>query len=512
MKVRLEVITGKQKGRVFEFMEPDGFVFGRCPDCTCVVDDDPTFSRHHFLLEINPPNATLKDLGSLNGTKINGKMYGGRPEGVQPEDAECSPPIPLRDGDRIKAGEYEMLLGIEGPPVCVDCGKEIPTQNRRAAEFIGGSYLCKECREKEDKKRGKREEAERCAKDKKLSPEKPQAPLIISPQDVEISLEQRKRAEQNPGLVVDELIRMFLDMKGREKGGVPEIEGYRDLKKINVGGFGAIYEAYRTSDRKKVALKTMLQTRKPDPHQAQLFEREKTIAIQLRHVHIVHCERASEWKGIHFIEMEFMDGGSVCDLMEKKGGRLSLDEAKPIMLQALEGLAFAHKVRLTIPTTKGEITVNGVVHRDLKPPNILLCGTPGEWTAKLADFGIAKAFAAAGYTQGSLSQSVAGSFCGSPPYMAPEHIVSYKYVKPETDVFEMAASFYHILTGHLVWEPRKGQDIYKLILEGTVKPIRDLDSHIPRSLADVFDRCLKRKPQDRYKDAGEMLKAIKKVL
>ncbi|MFC1735758.1 FHA domain-containing protein [Candidatus Hydrogenedentota bacterium] len=75
MKVKLEVKSGSEAW-VYEFSEPGGFTFGRGSDCTCVVTADKAFSRHHFMLEINPPNVALKDLGSLNGTYVNDKRYG----------------------------------------------------------------------------------------------------------------------------------------------------------------------------------------------------------------------------------------------------------------------------------------------------------------------------------------------------------------------------------------------------------------------------------------------------
>ena len=208
--------------------------------------------------------------------------------------------------------------------------------------------------------------------------------------------------------------------------------------------------------------------------------------------------------------MELIDGGSLFDHLKRKG-RLSFKDAAPIILQSLEGLAYAHKAVLVVELKSGPKKVKGVVHRDLKPPNILLSGSPGNWTAKISDFGLSKAFSEAGMTKGSIT-GPAGSFCGSPLYMAPEHIVNYKYVKPETDVFEIAATFYHMLTGKTVWEPKRGQDIYKVILEGKIAPIHSQVAEIPGKVAKIIDRSLSRKPSDRYKDAGAMLKAMKKAL
>ena len=495
MKVSLEVISsGSLLGKVFEFDEPRGFTFGRASDCTCIVPpEDVTFSRHHFILEINPPNAQLKD---LNGTYLNGQKYGGRPDHVNPEDARSSEPIPLRDGDRISAGDYEFLLKIDAPALCVDCGKAIPKEKRKPAEFVGGSYLCLDCREKEEKKKRAKKEGKA-------------VPAARVPLDkLEISMEQRARAEQDPAAVIEEILKKFIAVRGIKQA--PAIEGYVLEKELGIGGFGAVYAAKRVEDGKRVALKTMLQTREPPPKLVLMFEREKLISHQLRHPNIIHCERISQWNKIHFMEMEFMDSGSVWDLLNKKG-KLSLNEAAPIMLQALEGLAHAHSAKLMVELKTGHKEVKGIVHRDLKPPNILLSGRPGNWTAKVSDFGLSKAFSEAGMTKGSITGS-AGSFCGSPLYMAPEHIINYRYVKPATDVFEIAATFYHMLSGRPVWDPKPGQDIYKLILEGQIAPIRRHEGSIPKKVAEVIDQPLARDPADRYQDAGEMLKALKKAI
>ena len=117
-RVSLEVVAGPIQGRHFAFDGHDTFLFGRAPDChTELSADDPTASRHHFLLEVNPPAARLRDLGSLNGTYVNGQKHGGRDQRLTPQEAARSPwpQVDLRDGDRIRVGATVLTVRIEGP-------------------------------------------------------------------------------------------------------------------------------------------------------------------------------------------------------------------------------------------------------------------------------------------------------------------------------------------------------------------------------------------------------------
>jgi pSer/pThr/pTyr-binding forkhead associated (FHA) protein len=492
-QVSLEIVEGRCKGQRFEFAEHDTFMIGRAADCQCVVTGDNTFSRHHLFLEVNQSNVTLKDLGSLNGTSVNGRrIYAGRGQDLDPGKAEPSQPEGLRDGDRIEAGNNVMILRIGGPAVCVDCAAEIPVKERKACEFVNGSYLCLACRKREEEKNnpGKAKEERK-------------------PADVRMNLEQRERAEINPGAVVEELLRNFLRQQGVQ-GAPPEVQGYTDLKEIGEGGFGKVYKGRRTRDGKVVAIKTMLQTRKPDKKKLLLFEREKEIIIQLKHPNVVRSESAGVWNDIHFIEMDFVDGGSLWDLMKSGRQAIDLKTATPLILQMLEGLAYAHEAEVLVTTTEGKKKQIGVIHRDLKPPNVLLAHSGGNVVAQLSDFGLAKAFGAAGCTQASLSQT--GMSCGSPPYMAPEHLINYRYVKPSTDVFEMAATIFHMLTGQTVRSFGQGRDPFKCVLEEPPRRLKDYLGGCPKGLGMVMDRALAVDQKDRYENGRIFLQAMRKAL
>ena len=116
-RVTLKATAGPLAGRVFSYDRHDTFLFGRSPDCHAeLAANDTTASRHHFLLEVNPPNARLRDLGSLNGTHVNGQKHGGRGRQESPEEAARRklPEVDLRDGDHIRVGATVFEVAIEG--------------------------------------------------------------------------------------------------------------------------------------------------------------------------------------------------------------------------------------------------------------------------------------------------------------------------------------------------------------------------------------------------------------
>jgi serine/threonine protein kinase len=116
-RVCLDVVAGPIQGRHFEFDAHDTFLFGRSPDCHAeLAPNDTTASRHHFLLEVNPPAARLRDLGSLNGTYVNGQKHGGRDRHLSPEQAAKQPwpQVDIRDGDLIRVGATVFTVRVEG--------------------------------------------------------------------------------------------------------------------------------------------------------------------------------------------------------------------------------------------------------------------------------------------------------------------------------------------------------------------------------------------------------------
>lgn len=537
-KVTLEITQGVMRGKRFEFTEHDVFLFGRADDCHARLPDDPLVSRHHFLLEVHPPNARLRDLGSLNGTYVNDTRYGGRDEGETPEQAAARryPEINLKAGDRIEVGDTLFTLQVEVPVFCGECGRDLTREVHEPHPSARGAFICTACKSK-----------------LAGAPRRPERPAVVRCQvcGKDVSQEAdaaaggarlcracRDKADTDPIEVLREFLAGRSGAAPKRQAGpgevaaggraLPEIPGYDTKEELGHGGMGIVYLAQRAADRKLVALKMMLARVAVNEHSRQVFQREIEVTRTLRHPNIVEFIEQGSVGDLFYFVMEFYEleqllkmefckpefrerksgemnshnPGGVDKLMSmsRDGGRLPLPIASAIMVQALEGLAHAHK--------------QGFVHRDLKPPNILLCGSDARPTAKVSDFGLAKSFDQAGLS----GMTVTGAVAGTAAFMPREQYVDFKRFRPAGDVWSMGATYYHMLTGTLPRSPRPRQDPIDAVLHNPVIPIRESaparrnEVRIGDNVAKVIDRSLQVDVKTRYQDAGEMLEALKQAL
>src|SRR6185503_1587554 len=492
-KLTLKVIKGPIQGQVFTFDEHDTFIFGRSNACHARLSEkDTTASRHHFILEVNPPDACIRDLGSRNGTYVNSVKYGGRSAGETPEDGARRkfPEVNLHDGDEIRVGDTVFSFSVEAAATCCNCAQPIEDRDRKACELSAGTYICPACRERALKtsEPARKPEPVRCTQcNKDVSSEVGQGV-----RGAYVCQTCRAKADADPAALLRKLL--LEGPKERAEPGSASIPGYEIGKMLGKGGMGAVYLARRKKDGASVALKVMLSKIAVDDHSRTRFMREVETTRALRHNNIVEFLDSGAAGGAFYFILELCAGGSVADLMQRQGGRLKLADAAPIMLDALEGLGFAHQ--------------NEFVHRDLKPPNILLAGSEPRWTAKVADMGLAKNFAKAGFS----GMTATGSYGGSYDFMPREQVTNFKFVKPASDVWSMGATFYNMLTGQFPRDIRRGQDPIDVILTGEIVPIRQRDPAIPKNVAEVIERSLPNKAAERYPNATEMRKALAQAL
>lgn len=490
-KITLEVAQGPIRGKVFVFEEHDTFIFGRARDCHArLAQEDTTASRHHFLLEVNPPDVRIRDLGSLNGTYINGKKYGGRKEGESPQEAAHRklPDLDLSDRDQIGVGETVFVVRIQAPAFCCRCQKEIPEEFQAMCRWIEGAFICPQCKiEVEGQPDGSPEpvRCEQCGKD--VSDE-------VGPGRMGdyICENCRTEAKFNPvGVLVNLLMKQREE--GEEEASLSNIAGYNIERMKGRGTLGAVYLAHRKDDSMKVALKIMLARVAVDEKSRQRFHREVETLGELRHANIVELYEHGSAGGGFYFAMEYCPGGSLEELMQKRKGRLPLEEAGWIVLHLLEGLAYAHQ--------------KGYVHRSIKPSNILLTGQH-KYTAKLADFGLARSFERAGFS----GMSATAATLNTAMFMPREQLTQFRLSNPVSDVWSMAANFYYMLAGQSPRDFSSGRDPVEVILRGGMIPIRDLAPDIPKKVAKVIDKALADDTKERYQDASQFHTALNKVL
>jgi serine/threonine-protein kinase len=402
------------------------------------------------------------------------------------------PEFDLKEGDEIRLGETVFRVGIFVPARCADCAAETPEDQKAGAETQPGAYRCEACRGKRPDPYAtvaavetvRRKACAHCGKDvSREMGEHRHGDFICA------------ECKADPGRIVQHL----LELSDRGDENLLAIRGYRICKELGRGGMGAVYLALNTQTGEQVALKVMLPRIAADEHAKQLFLREVENTRVLRHRNVVWLRDAGCAHGTFFFTLEYCEGGSVDQLMQRHGGPLPPGEAAPLILQALDGLDYAHNVFGA---------AKGLVHRDFKPHNLFLSGPASAPVIKVGDYGLAKAFDTAGLS----GLTCSGAIMGTPFFMPRQQVINFKYARPEVDVWALAASYYYLLTGKPPRDFKPGVDWWQTVLEGKAVPIRMRNSSVPTRLAEVIDHALIDNPGIPFKTAAEFKRALEGAL
>ncbi|MGA2986075.1 MAG: protein kinase [Terriglobia bacterium] len=505
-KIILKVSRGALSGREFVFDETSSCIVGRASDCSPRLPTDEahrTVSRHHCLLDINPPDIRVRDFGSLNGTYVNGRKIGQRQKGMSAEDgAKLSfPEHDLKHGDEVRVGDNIFQVEIFVPAQCAECSAEITPEKKLDAERLPGVFQCESCRKKAalaQRKEPPKKKVKVCAK---------------CGRDVAAEIGENRQGDYVCTQCQKDALEILKGMLDKAKAGVRELEairGYTIERELGRGGMGVVWLARNEASRELVALKVMLPKVAADERAKQSFLREVANTRALKHRNIVEFREAGCSYGTFFFTIEFCAQGSVDKLMQQRGGKLSVKEAMAIIRDVLDGLAYAHLA--TIPNVKlkdGRYAEgHGLTHRDLSPHNILLADVRGTRIAKISDFGMSRAFDLAGLS--GLART--GTAAGKPWFMPRQQVVNFKYAGPEVDMWAAAASLYNMLTGECPRDFPRGKDVWQVVLESEPVPIRRRDSRIPARLAEVIDKALIDRPDIVFKTAAELKKALEAAL
>ncbi len=258
-----------------------------------------------------------------------------------------------------------------------------------------------------------------------------------------------------------------------------DIPGYRILRALGRGGMATVYLALQESVQRQIALKVMSPTLIGDSEFGERFLREARIAANLHHPHIVQVHDVGRAGDLHYIAMEFLSGGPV----------LHRDEAP-------RGLAFALRVVREIASALDFAHRRGVIHRDIKPDNIML---REDGAAVLSDFGIARA-------SDSKRMTLTGTILGTPHYMAPEQ-ASGAPVDGRADLYALGIVFHELLIGRVPFDADDWVSVGLMHLQAPVPRLPAAHA----ALQPLLDRLLAKSPDDRFATGGELARAIEAI-
>ena len=279
------------------------------------------------------------------------------------------------------------------------------------------------------------------------------------------------------------------------------LDRYIILDTIDSGGMGLVFKALHRSLERVVALKTLPPSAVDSPGKVKRFQREAMAAARLDHPNIVTTHDAHESKGTHFLVMEYVDGDDLAKVVRRRG-LLSMGKAVNYVIQAARGLGHAH----------GE----GIIHRDVKPSNLLLStsrrsahfqgGDAGE-VVKVLDMGLArieKPDTDTGQTD-SHNLTQADSAMGTVDYMAPEQALDARTADHRSDIYSLGCTLFYLLIGRSIY--RKDTRMKTLLAhrDSAVPSLAELREEVPTELDAVFQKMVAKEPDDRYQSMGDVV-------
>jgi serine/threonine protein kinase len=261
---------------------------------------------------------------------------------------------------------------------------------------------------------------------------------------------------------------------------------YEVLEVLGRGGMGVVLKAFDSALRRMVAIKVLAPQWASHPQARQRFEREARAAAQVRHDNVVAIYAVEEADGLPYLVMEYVPGVSLQQRLDRDGP-LEVEEILRISAQAAAGLAAAHD--------------RGLVHRDVKPANILL---DAAGNVRLTDFGLARAVDDATLTQ-------TGVIAGTPQYMAPEQARGDK-VDDRADLFSLGSVLYVMCTGRPPFRAPTTVAVLKRVCDETPTAVRDLNPDVPGWLAEIIDKLHAKRRRDRCRSAAEVAHLLNRHL
>ena len=266
-----------------------------------------------------------------------------------------------------------------------------------------------------------------------------------------------------------------------------QVGQYRIESTIGAGGMGVVFRAYDTKLHRPVAIK-FLSDDLADAEARRRFQREAQMASSLNHPHILTVYDIGEFEGRQYLATEFVDGGTLKNWAQRQPR--SWEDVAELLTGVADGLATAHQA--------------GILHRDIKPDNILVTASG---YAKLADFGLAKlAFQPADISRTlTEEQTRQGIIVGTIPYMSPEQAAG-QTLDARSDIFSFGVVLYEMLAGHRPFQAATNLELLQQVIHGTPPPLSD---DVPEPLRVLIAKALEKDPAKRYSSMREMVTALR---
>jgi eukaryotic-like serine/threonine-protein kinase len=414
--------------------------------------DDPLLSRKHCAVECRGDQCRIVDLQSRNGTFVNGARIGA---------------VLLRMGDKIRIGN----VLFEVTPTAVPVQPTASSPGTLPAWVMGPQ--------------GQQPVSERQLGATLNMP--PPPPLQATACQVCNRPITPQTARELKGKVVCPACNDRYD--------VPEdlVEGFRILERVEVTSFGTTFVAQQKLMGRTVVLKT-IEMGDDDEAQKNLrrFLREAKAGGRLQHPGIVELYDVNEQPGLMYIVMEHVEGDNLDKILRERNGPLPGPQVVRAMAQIAEALQYAHEQQ--------------IVHRDVKPANVIIRRSDSR--AKLQGFTLAKNLERAQFSVITAD----GESLGTPYYMPPEQVRSAKNADARSDVYAWAATTYHCLTGKLPLEARSYGEFIEKVFAQDPPPIEQHVPSVPKPLAALLGRCLKRDPAQRPQSMADVVAELEPVL
>ena len=400
----LRVLAGLLSGEELRFTDHQTCIVGRSTKAQLRLSDSLQFSRFHCRLEINPPELAIIDLGSTNGTKVNGQRI---------ETAL------LVDGDVVVAGDTTFKVNVIQPSI-------------------------------------------------------------------------ESSALEAPPTIIKTAVASHDSMTaGMSRGQFPDIPGFSIERELGHGAMGAVFLASRRATGEHVAIKVMRPLIMPNRKVIERFRREASILLRLQHRRIVKCTDFSLTKDdLPYLVMEYIEEIKLKEYLKTLTQPARIRVATGIVVRLLEGLQYAHSME--------------IVHRDVKPTNLLAFRSGSRLQLKLADFGLAKNYIDAGFSNCSTNNEI----CGTLAFMSPEQIMNCRYAKPPCDIYAAGVCLYYLISDRLPYEADQTAAQMALILNQPPASITQYVSELPAELAEIISKALSREPSDRHRSAETLRRSL----